>query len=153
MEENKDELQTEKNTASIGDFCQCQPLASLLHSLDNRSAKYQISAREILLLWWLEVAKLKKTRVWCRYIDLAQYFLWVQSLLQIDAARWKAAQNLGELQRNLKKLGAQILSFGMELGWKLVSFLTGMTWNLDDRSSGYSICLYTHCPGFVVSLL
>ncbi|KAF2980114.1 hypothetical protein EK904_009550 [Melospiza melodia maxima] len=30
--------------------------------------------------------------------------------------------------------------------------LSGMTSNLDDRNSGYSICLYTHCPGFVVSI-
>lgn len=52
-----------KNTASIEDFCQCQPLAALLHSLDNVSAKYQVSAREILLPWWLQVAQLKSDAV------------------------------------------------------------------------------------------
>lgn len=37
------------------------------------------------------------------------------------------------------------------LGWKLVCFLTVMASSPDDRNPEHSSCLYTHCPGFVVS--
>lgn len=67
------------------------------------------------------MAKLKQNSMLSNcYIDLMHRFLWVQSLLQIDAARWNLNSTKSgrywELQRNLEKLGAQILSFATESG-------------------------------------